>query len=604
LTKSRIPVKFSLMVIIISLIFLGFVAIFQFQFLKKSLESDNKEFESLLVKRVKYEFIQVIWDYDKNSSKKLITAELGNKVIKSIRIRDESRNIIWMSRNGDEINFETAEPYGKQIKKLIIPIKFLDEPDNKIIGYLDIWLDYESIYKEFIGKFAINIIIMIVIILIIVITVLIASIVKLANPLDSLRKKMIEAGNYIQKNENIDTAIRVSKNAFSEIKEMYHELDTMISRINTSSNELKKINIHLEDLVKIRTDELSGSNDRLIVLNRNLEKAYEDLKTTQNHLIDSEKMIILGNLVSGIAHELNTPLGAIISSNNTMKKTIESYKNIIIDYSDLDEKSKTLFLYLLNIVYDIDDRINDFSEDRARKKLYLKTFESCGLKDPDKYVDMLLDLGFSESEEKLKEILTVPEVLKIINDIYRISSYIKSISLIKIASEKAAIVVKALKIYSYQGQIDKKIKSDIAKDIEIILTLYHNKIKHGVEIIRKFGNIPEKHYYPERLNIVWSNIINNAIQAMNYKGKLEIDIEYKDEVIIVSFIDNGPGIPEEIKDKIFLPFFTTKKPGEGTGLGLDITKRILDEVGGNIYFESMPGNTKFSVYLKTEGKNL
>jgi signal transduction histidine kinase len=162
--------------------------------------------------------------------------------------------------------------------------------------------------------------------------------------------------------------------------------------------------------------------------------------------------------------------------------------------------------------------------------------------------------------------------------------------------------VNALKTYTYQTQEDQKIRADIVKDIEIILTLYHNKIKYGVEIIRKYDKIPEIEYFSEKLNNVWSNLISNALYAMNYNGVLEIDIENIGDYIVVSFIDNGPGIPDNLKDKIFQPFFTTKRQGEGTGLGLDIAKRILDEIGGRIEFESMPGRTRFSVYLKTDGE--
>lgn len=100
------------------------------------------------------------------------------------------------------------------------------------------------------------------------------------------------------------------------------------------------------------------------------------------------------------------------------------------------------------------------------------------------------------------------------------------------------------------------------------------------------------------MNQVWINLLNNALQSMNYKGKIEIETREQDSWVVVSWTDSGTGIPEKIQDKIFDPFFTTKKHGEGMGLGLDICKKIIDGFGGKIEFQTAPGRTKFSVWLK------
>jgi signal transduction histidine kinase len=601
--KSGIPIKISVLVITISMVFLLLITIFQFTNSKMEIEKKIENDEELLIGRLKFEYVDTIWNYDKKSITNLVTAEMGNAVIKSILIKDNHyTQIIWLCRSDKGIVENSKEFFGKYIKKIVIPVIYSDILIKQdIIGYIDIWLDYSKIYADFYYDMIIDLARTILIILMIVVSILIVTITKLAKPLDSLRNKMKEVGDLIEKNETIDTKTTLSGNAFSEIKDMDHELSIMISKINTASHELKKINLNLEDLVNIRTLELIQSNKSLIELNENLERAYNELKNTQDQLITSEKMIILGNLVAGIAHELNTPLGAIISSNNMMKNMIDSLKTILKHYSKLDEQGQKIFHYLLDIVYRYDRKITDFTEDRNRRKLYHKIFVDCGFKKSELSVEMLIDIGFDKKEAKLKELLNYPDIMKLINDVYSISTYIKSYYIIKIASEKAANVINALKIYSYHNQIKQKIKTDIIKDIEIILTLYHNKIKYGVEIIRNFNIIPEVEYYSEKLNIVWSNLISNALYAMNYKGVLEINADYMDNIITVSIIDNGPGIPEKLKNQIFKPFFTTKKQGEGTGLGLDITKRILDEIGGKIEFESKPGRTKFTVILKVNG---
>ncbi|MDA8427609.1 MAG: HAMP domain-containing sensor histidine kinase [Treponema sp.] len=104
--------------------------------------------------------------------------------------------------------------------------------------------------------------------------------------------------------------------------------------------------------------------------------------------------------------------------------------------------------------------------------------------------------------------------------------------------------------------------------------------------------------YRDRLKEVWANLVDNALQAMGYKGRLGVSISREGDYVAVAISDTGPGIPEEVHDKIFTPFFTTKAPAEGTGLGLDICRRIVDRLGGSLSFESFPGGSTFTVRLR------
>ena len=110
-------------------------------------------------------------------------------------------------------------------------------------------------------------------------------------------------------------------------------------------------------------------------------------------------------------------------------------------------------------------------------------------------------------------------------------------------------------------------------------------------------DIPAIFCYPGELNQVWTNLIHNALQAMDYQGTLTINSSTRNEQIVISITDTGKGIPNEIQEKIFEPFFTTKPAGEGSGLGLDIVKKIIDKHQGRIHVESQPGNTTFRVVL-------
>ena len=132
------------------------------------------------------------------------------------------------------------------------------------------------------------------------------------------------------------------------------------------------------------------------------------------------------------------------------------------------------------------------------------------------------------------------------------------------------------------------------------MTLYYNQIKHGVEVVKKFQPVPIIRCAPHELNQVWTNLIQNALQAMDNKGQLEIAVFQQNGQVVTQITDSGPGIPDEIKDRIFEPFFTTKPVGEGSGLGLDIVRKIVEKHQGNVEVESRPGRTTFSVRLPIE----
>jgi signal transduction histidine kinase len=139
---------------------------------------------------------------------------------------------------------------------------------------------------------------------------------------------------------------------------------------------------------------------------------------------------------------------------------------------------------------------------------------------------------------------------------------------------------------------------NITQGIETVLTLYQNQIKQGVEVVRNYqAQLPAVQCYPDELNQVWTNLIHNALQAMDNQGTLTIDAVQKDTSVLVKITDSGKGIPPEILPNIFEPFFTTKPAGEGSGLGLDIVKKIIEKHQGKIDVESVPGQTAFTVSL-------
>lgn len=209
-----------------------------------------------------------------------------------------------------------------------------------------------------------------------------------------------------------------------------------------------------------------------------------------------------------------------------------------------------------------------------------------------------MDIGIGSDIVPFLALLKDPESHKILQTAYQFATVQKSTKNITIAIDRAAKIVFALKSYARYDQSSTKVIAKITDGIETVLTLYHYQIKHGVEIIRNYDiHLPSVLCYPDELNQVWTNLLHNALQAMENKGVLKIDVKHQQNTVSVSITDSGKGILPEIMPRIFEPFFTTKPPGEGSGLGLDIVQKIIDKHQGKLQVESVPGQTKFTVSL-------
>ncbi|WP_330485517.1 sensor histidine kinase [Tumidithrix elongata] len=164
--------------------------------------------------------------------------------------------------------------------------------------------------------------------------------------------------------------------------------------------------------------------------------------------------------------------------------------------------------------------------------------------------------------------------------------------------DRAAKIVFALKAYSHQSQSDEKCLAKITDGIEVALTLYHNRLKQGIQVIRRYDSqLPEILCNPDELTQVWVNLIDNAIYAMGQQGTLEVGVKQQADRAIVEITDSGCGISLDMQAKIFEPFVTSKARGEGSGLGLDIVRQIIQKHNGEIQVRSQSGRTTFTVIL-------
>ena len=335
--------------------------------------------------------------------------------------------------------------------------------------------------------------------------------------------------------------------------------------------------------------------------NQELANTLQELKRTQKELVQSEKMAALGQLIAGVAHEINSPLGAIRSSvQNIADFWTENLALLPEFFQQLSPERLENFFALLHKSSQEQDTLSS-KEKRQLKKAVQRQLETEKIDNADSLACTLLDIGISSDIEPFLGLLKDPDNHKILQTAYQFATVQKSTKNIATAIDRAAKIVFALKSYARYDQSGNKVIANITDGIETVLTLYHYQIKHGVEVIRNYGtDLPSVLCYPDELNQVWTNLLHNALQAMENKGVLKIDVNYTKNAISVSITDSGKGIPPEIIPRIFEPFFTTKPPGEGSGLGLDIVQKIIDKHQGKLQVESVPGKTTFTVFLPVQ----
>ena len=378
---------------------------------------------------------------------------------------------------------------------------------------------------------------------------------------------------------------------------LYHD----ITERKAVEADLRELNKTLEKIVGERTEDLSRVNRKLAARNRELRETLRNLEMTQTQLVQAEKLSALGQLSADIAHELNTPLGAIISSNKSLVTLLErEFPGLFDLYASLAPGERDFFIRVLRHCMTQDpERLLDGG--RKVKKEMSRTLSSEGIADPSAAADLILDLGIPLDFPGLRAVLASPLGTGILSGIGAVVSAVRMAAVTSIAADKAAVVVSALRSYLGSEAPSEAAPVDVVAGIETILTLMHNKIKHDVHVTTDFEPVSVMGS-SEELGQIWMNLINNALEAMDFSGTLVLESRKEDGRAIVRVIDSGPGIPRDTGDKIFQPFFSTKGHGGGLGLGLEICTRIVEKHGGSIDFKSRPGHTVFTVCLPAIGE--
>lgn len=319
-------------------------------------------------------------------------------------------------------------------------------------------------------------------------------------------------------------------NIYRKEKEESQARELTISQEN--ERLIREQNFVLEQKVNERTKELTESNE-------SLQTTLTHLKETQSQLVEAEKMASLGQLTAGVAHEINNPINFVTSNVAPLKRDIKMV------WETLDEVERIAFAEELSI-----------DEKLAQIKAYKED----------------IDIDYLKTE--------VDFLLRGMHD----------------GASRTAEIVKSLRIFSRVDEDTLKY-ADINEGLESTLIILGSIIKEGIEVDKLYGDIPQVECYAGKLNQVFLNILTNAIYAINKKhdrdtgGKLKIETGiWEDESFIyISIVDNGIGIPNDIREKIFEPFFTTKDVGEGTGLGMSIAYNTIAKHEGRIIVESEVG---------------
>ena len=376
--------------------------------------------------------------------------------------------------------------------------------------------------------------------------------------------------------------------------------DRLVQALNNMVDNMRSVadfanQIAMGDLSVVA--EKRSDND---TLTESLNTMVNSLGNAQDNLLRSEKMAVLGALISGIAHDINTPLAAIKSA----KTSLESGFNIII------EECKNTSLASLHEDPILEELLNESincklnSINTKKKRDSRIAIEKClnenGIDNSNMIAYTLVNVGVLEGIDKYIPILKKQECREVLDSIRLISEITTSLDVINEGVKKTENIIKALKNYIYQQNVEKKIHASVRESINDVLTLLHNKFKYmsNLTVDVDLSDTDPVECIPGKLSQVWTNLINNAIQAMGEEGKLTISLNQEGDWAIVKISDTGCGIADGIKDKIFTPLFTTKPIGQGTGLGLDICKQIVMEHGGDIVFESKVGEgTTFIVKI-------
>jgi signal transduction histidine kinase len=344
---------------------------------------------------------------------------------------------------------------------------------------------------------------------------------------------------------------------------------------------------------------------RIPVLGYRLVAVMSDrIRETTRQETQRDKLMALGKLSAGLAHELNNPAAAAQRAAKNLKEAMDNVRTAslkLLQHPLSNEQRMAVFAFERDVTDRVAEKSDSHLDPIALSDLeaeLTECLEAHKVEEPWKIAGPLAEANADlDKMEELRANVGDDVLMDALRRVAAIVTIFRLIHEIDNSTKRISELVTAIKRYSYMDQASMQ-EIDVREDLDNTITIFGHWLKKGITVTRDYDpELPKVCAYGSELNQVWTNLIDNAIGAMNGQGELRIRARRDLDAVCVEIGDSGPGIPAEIKSRIFDPFFTTKPVGEGTGLGLDTAMRIVQKHHGTIEVKSKPGETRFLVHI-------
>jgi signal transduction histidine kinase len=367
-------------------------------------------------------------------------------------------------------------------------------------------------------------------------------------------------------------------------------------------------------ILRLHTRHFPDMLQRIPVLGQRLVAVMSDrIRETTRQETQRDKLMALGKLSAGLAHELNNPAAAAQRAAKSLKEAMDNVRDAslrLLQHPLSQEQRRAIFQFERDVTWYGTESGKPASrrdplELSDREAALTECLEAHNVPEPWKIAGPLAEANADfEKVDELRKIVGDAVIGDALGRVAAVMVIFGLIREIDNSTKRISDLVGAIKRYSYMDQAALQ-EVDVREDLDNTLKIFGHWLKKGVTVSKNYeAQLPRVCAYGSELNQVWTNLIDNAIDAMRGQGELSIRARRDLDALVVEIGDNGPGVPEEIRSKIFDPFFTTKPVGEGTGLGLDTAMRIVQKHHGTIEVKSKPGDTRFIVRVPLQQPRL